>query len=457
MRSRLLNLFTIDLRSLALLRVGLAVSVLADVGTRALDLVSLYTDRGVLPRDLLLEIQGREVYLSVHYWASAHPWLQGGLFAFTAAAAVALLVGWRTRAATLVCWYLVASVQVRLPFGYFGGDTILRMLLFWALFVPLAARFSLDAARGRVQPRPDRYVSGASAALLLQVGLIYWITGIRKSGELWWSGQAVFYALQLDEWATPLGVRLRPETSLLEWLTYGTLGIELLGPFVAFVPFWNGAFRLAAVASFWAFHAGLAACMSIGLFPLISMVAWLPFVPTLVWERLGSETRTGSGRAGDFRSRLGSLTALLLLAYVCVLLAQQTTSLPRVLPEPALAVGKVLRLHQTWNMFAPDPPSFTARHDFRARLADGSYVTADLPKRLRWTVYMSRFREESRDDPQARAVLLRLAHWRCAEWSEGRTGSRMERSAVRLHVRPLLRDGHRTSTHTLLDVPCPND
>lgn len=456
MRARLKDLFAIDLRSLALFRIGLGVCVLADVGTRALDLVSLYTDRGVLPRDLLFAIQGRAAYLSVHYWASAHPWLQGGVFAFTAAAAVALLVGWRTRAATLACWYLVASVQVRLPFGYFGGDTILRMLLFWAMFLPLSARFSLDAARGRVRPRPDRHVCGASAALLLQVCLIYWITGVRKSGELWWSGQAVFYALQLDEWATPLGVRLRSETSLLEFLTYGTLGMELVGPFLAFVPFCNGGFRLAAVASFWMFHATLAACMSIGLFPLFSMVAWLPFVPALAWERFGRETRTHSERAGDLRSRLVSFTALLLLAYVCVLLAEKLPSIPRVLPEPALAVGKVLRLEQTWAMFAPDPISFTARYDFRAHLADGSYVTAALPKRLRWTVYMSRFREVSRDESRARAVLLRLAHWRCAEWNEGRADPRMERVAIRVHVRPLLRDGHRTSTHTLRDVPCPD-
>ncbi len=457
-RSRLLNLFTIDLRSLALLRVGLAVSVLADVGTRALDLVSLYSDRGVLPRDLLLEVQGREAYLSVHYWASAHPWLQGGVFAFTAAAAVALLVGWRTRAATLVCWYLVASLQVRLPFGYFGGDTTLRMLLFWALFVPLAARFSLDAARGRVQPRPDRYVSGASAALLLQVGLIYWITGIRKSGELWWSGQAVFYALQLDEWATPLGVRLRPETSLLEWLTYGTLGIELLGPFLAFVPFWNGAFRLAAVASFWAFHAGLAACMSIGLFPLISMVAWLPFVPTLVWERLGSETRKRGEGATDAHSRWASFVALALLAYIVVTLAERSTPLPRVLPDSVRAIGTVLRLHQSWAMFSPDPPPFTARYDFHARLSDGSYVTSPVPGGLRWTVFFSHFEPSHLSrEPVDERLLRSLGSHHCAQWNEGLVDPWMERVAIRIHVRTLLRDGHRTSTHTLIDVPCPSD
>jgi len=202
-------LFGVDLRSLALLRVGLGAAVLADVALRAFDLVGLYTDRGVLPRDLLLATEGAGVYLSAHYWASAHPALQAALFVFTAACAVALLVGWRTRVVTFVCWYLVASVQIRQPLAYMGGDAILRLLLFWSVFLPLGARFSVDASHGRTRLRPDQFVSGATVALLLQGCLIYWATGFRKSGSLWWSGQAVFYALHLDSWATPLGVWLR--------------------------------------------------------------------------------------------------------------------------------------------------------------------------------------------------------------------------------------------------------
>ena len=270
-RGKLRELWGIDLRSLALLRIGLGASVLADVAMRAFDLVGLYTDRGVLPRALVLAMDGPGVYLSAHYWASANPLLQGALFATTACCAVALLAGWRTRLATLACWYLVASVQIRQPLGYMGGDSILRLLLFWGLFLPLGARFSLDETRGRVPPRPDPFVSGATVAVLLQVCLIYWATGIRKTGELWWSGQALFYALHQDEYATALGVRLRDYPSLLEPMTYGTLGLELFGPFLAFVPIYTGAFRIATVAVFWAFHAGLAATMNIGLFPLFNV------------------------------------------------------------------------------------------------------------------------------------------------------------------------------------------
>ena len=153
------EVFAVDLRSLALLRIGLAISVLADLAMRAGDLVRMYTDRGVLPGDLLVELEGRAVYLSLHYWAGASPLTQALLFAVTAASAVALLLGWRTRAMVAICWYLVSSVQVRLPLAYFGGDSVLRLLLFWSVFLPIGARFSLDKAHGRVAPRPDRLVS----------------------------------------------------------------------------------------------------------------------------------------------------------------------------------------------------------------------------------------------------------------------------------------------------------
>jgi hypothetical protein len=451
-RARLRELFGVDLRSLALLRIGLGVSVLADVSLRAFDLTGLYTDGGVLPRDLLLAMEGRGVYLSAHYWASAHPLLQHGLFVATAACAVALLVGWRTRLATLACWYLVASVQIRQPLVYMGGDSILRLLLFWGVFLPLAARFSLDASQGRVPPRPDRFVSGATVALLLQVGLIYWATGVRKTGDLWWSGQAIFYALHLDTWATPLGIRMRDFPSLLEPITYGTLGLELFGPFLAFVPIYTAAFRLATVALFWAFHVGLAAHMNIGLFPLFSMVAWLPFVPTEAWTRFGAAASTAIERPSDWRSRLVSTAAAICLAYVVVLLAERARVIPRVLPAPVTAVGTALRLQQTWNMFAPDPPTVTSRLDVRTTMRDGSHVTKPAATSFRWIVYLGRVGVPRPPDHPLAQSLRRFALLHCTDDDAGR----VERVAIVLHLWEIHHDGlDEPTTGTLFDAPCP--
>ena len=449
------NLFAVDLRSLALLRIGLGVSVLADVITRAFDLVGLYTDRGVLPRDLLLAMDGRGVYLSAHYWASAHPVSQGALFAFTAGCAIALLVGWRTRWFTLLCWYLVASVQVRQPLSYIGGDSILRLLLFWGLFLPLSARFSVDAAQGRVRPRPDSFISGGTVALLLQVCVIYWGTGIRKTGDLWWNGQAIFYALHAEEWVTPLGVWLREYRSLIEPMTYGVLGFELLGPFLAFVPVYTGAFRFLTIAMFWAFHLGLAATMNIGLFPLFSMVAWLPFLPAQAWTWLGVSATTHVTEDRSWRSRMASAILIILIAYVAVQVGERAGMLPRVLPAEAHAVGTALRLQQAWNMFAPNPFTVTVQYEVRRRLSDGTVVHEPASTSVRWMVYLQRVSpERSPESPLALSV-GRFARYRCSDSSHG-AGIRTERLGIlahRIRIRP---DGPEALiTRTLADVTCP--
>jgi len=456
-RAKLQELFGIDLRSLALFRIGLGVAVLADVAIRAFDLVGLYTDRGVLPRDLLLSMEGPGVYLSAHYWASADPLLQGALFAITAVCAVALLVGWRTSLATLACWYLVASVQIRQPLAYMGGDSILRLLLFWGLFLPLAARFSLDKAQGRVRPRPDRFVSGATVAVLLQVCLIYWVTALRKTGDLWWSGQAIFYALQLDELATPLGVLMRDYPTVLETLTYVTLGLELFGPFLAFVPIRTAAFRLTIIGVFWAFHAGMAVTMNIGLFPLFSMVAWLPFVPTQAWTWCGGSTSTAAEPPSDWRARLASMAAVLFLTYIIALLAERARVIPRVLPAPVKAVGTALRIQQAWSMFAPDPSRVTRRTDIRKTMHDGSQVTEPAATSFRWAVYVDRaVTAPSPDRPLAQS-LRRFADHRCRETGPD-DRSRVERLEIIVHERQIDHlEPTQPRTRTVIDARCPTE
>jgi hypothetical protein len=454
-RAKLRELFGVDLRSLALLRIGLGAAVLADLATRAFDLVELYTDRGVLPRDLLVALDGRGVYLSAHYWASVHPVAQGVLFAITALCAVALLVGWRTRIATLACWYLVASIQIRQPLVYMGGDSILRLLLFWAMFLPLSSRFSLDDVQRRVRPRPDHFLSGATVALLFQICLIYWATGVRKQGELWWSGRAIFHALHLQEWVTPLGVWLRQFRAMLEPMTYATLGLELFGPFLAFVPIYTPAFRLATVTIFWAFHLGLASVLNVGLFPLFSMVAWLAFVPSQAWTWCGSTTRTAPGASRDWRSRVASIAAVICLAYVILLLAQRSQVIPRVLPGPVIAVGTALRLQQTWNMFAPDPPPVTTSHDIRKTMADGSQETERAGTSFRWIVYLGHAGAPRAADHPLSLSLHRFALQHC-ENTESGYARRVERVDVFVHQREIQDDGlGEPRTRLLISEPCP--
>ena len=57
--------------------------------------------------------------------------------------------------------------------------------------------------------------AAATAAILLQVAIVYWTTGLLKDGAAWRDGTAVYYALHLDFWVTAVGEWLREQKTIL--------------------------------------------------------------------------------------------------------------------------------------------------------------------------------------------------------------------------------------------------
>ena len=90
------ELFGIDLRTVALFRIALALSLLADLFMRSVDIEVFYTDRGVMPRVLLDSQWNGAMYFTFHGIADS-PFAVGMLFLVNAAFLLCLLVGWRTR------------------------------------------------------------------------------------------------------------------------------------------------------------------------------------------------------------------------------------------------------------------------------------------------------------------------------------------------------------------------
>ena len=198
--SKLEELFGFDLRSLALFRIGLALIIIAELIIRAGDLTAHYSDAGVVPRTLLKEIS------SPFYWSinsiSGEPFVQGLVFLFAGLIAIALLVGYRTRLATIAMWALIISIHNRNPVLIFAADHVLRALLFWAMFLPLGANYSIDSAlNSSTEKLPKRIVSAATLAFMIQMVLIYaGSAAFKTKSELWWpDGDAVYYALSFDK------------------------------------------------------------------------------------------------------------------------------------------------------------------------------------------------------------------------------------------------------------------
>ena len=279
------TVFGVDLRTLALFRILLGLYLIADVCLRLRDLSAHYSDAGIMPRATQLDHLSAGSY-SLHL-VNGSSLFQAGLFTLALLAAFCLIVGFRTRIATIASWVLLLSVQNRNTFILSGEDNLALLLLFWAMFLPLGARYSIDASLDRsVDGREDRYFSVATLALLVQGMSMYFFSALLKSDARWIpEGTAVFYALNLDYMVTPFGLWLRQFEPLLRGLTYYVFVLELIGPILIFSPVFHRTLRPLIMVAFITMHIGFLACLEIGLFPVISIIMNLAFLPSRFWDR----------------------------------------------------------------------------------------------------------------------------------------------------------------------------
>src|SRR5262249_11268490 len=126
-------LIEIDLRSLALFRIGIALTLLVDLAGRARDASALYGADGVLPPDLARLLWGWSVALSPFTWVAGWPSLMSAGIALLALAALCLALGLHPRVAALVAWGLLAALQDRNPGLYIAGDRYLLLMLMWCI------------------------------------------------------------------------------------------------------------------------------------------------------------------------------------------------------------------------------------------------------------------------------------------------------------------------------------
>lgn len=300
--------FGLDLRSLALFRAALGAVLLSDLALRAVNLRTFYTDFGVMPRDWMVSING--LWRVTLHAFNGELWSAALLLGVEGLAALALFLGWRTRLAALVAFVLHGSLLNRDILVLFGGDPLIMCLLFWGMFLPLGARWSVDAALARKPLEADTHLSWASAGLLLQVLSVYFFSALLKTGREWWpEGTAVWYALSIDGYISPIGEWLREFPPLTHALSYFVYFLELLGPPLALAPYLlaaavaafaaRAASRLYAVADGTRFavmallalmHVGFIVFLAIGSFPFISLASLTVLAGGWIWDALARAT-----------------------------------------------------------------------------------------------------------------------------------------------------------------------
>lgn len=363
--------FAIDVRSLAVFRVGLGLVLLADAALRTRDFNLMFAADGIFPPHL---IRG---YLDDDptHWSLAllrdESWWAAGVLALEAAAGCCLAAGWRTTIVTVVAWVAQGSVYRRTMPAANAGDVLLSCLLFWSCFLPLGAIWSVDGRRrpgGSGGGRPTAVCGIATTALVLQVMAVYLGAGLAKWNPTWLGGEALRYALSVHDHGTPLGTWLTAAEWLMPPLTWSVLGAELLAPLVFLA--WPAS-RPLIVPAFMLFHVFIWLTMSVGLFAPIGLVAWLPLLPGSLWglHRGGPAPPGIDCPSPAARWACAGALPLMALSFVHDCSRWRDRPLPRPLRQAIHACG----LTQQWGMFGTVPPCEQWAYT-RAELADGRLV-----------------------------------------------------------------------------------
>ncbi len=346
---------------------------------------------------------------------------------------------------------MLVSIHHRVPAIISGAEILLRMLLFWAMFLPLHLTWSLDQWRDKRRgyprgPRDSAPVrSVASSAILLQMALLYLFSAIAKTNGQWFSGEALAGILQHDFYASPSAAWLLRFPRLLTVMTWGTLLMEWLAPFLLYFSRANTRLRLATITLLAAMHVGIGIFLEVGLFSLVSVTGLSLFLPAEFWNSralarfCGSSEPTfqsspfnGQSLKFDARRFATRTTCALALIYV---LAVSINSLPGrpltpLAPARWKALSRGLGLSQSLGMFG-EIPSNDGWYVARAKLRNGSEVDLlrngaavnwnrpESPPRLYPNHYWQKlFREMSYFDEQGYQVWRApVADYLCRDWN----------------------------------------
>lgn len=368
-----------DLRALALMRLAIAAILIIDLTIRVGDLEAFYANTGAVPLTMVFEHLWNDYFVSVH--AISGLWqVQLILFMFAYFCAAMLFIGYRTRLFTVLSWFMLLSLHNRNTLILQGGDDLLRMVLFWAMFIPWGAKYSCDSLLNRKcaheQP-PPVILSVATIAYLLQICYIYSGSALLKGPEWNTSYTALYYAYSLDQIAYPMTRLFYYYPELLKKMTAFAYYFELLAPVLFFIPVKHGFFRTIGVVSIIGFHGFNSLHLFIGLFPLIGCATVLGLLPASAMNALEYRFRNlkplvmGSFRGfavlveriirwrepvyyhAAWRENAKAAFLIFLTIFVFDWNFSNISIVTSKLSDQLRFIGYGLRLDQNWGMFAP--------------------------------------------------------------------------------------------------------
>ncbi|SEC81624.1 HTTM domain-containing protein [Streptomyces melanosporofaciens] len=183
----------------ALFRIGLAGLVLAFLLREWPHRRVLYGDRSPWALDMAARLLTENHSFTVLTWSPGRWWFEAVYHGAILVAAL-LMLGWRTRATSVLFLIAVLSLQNRNPLIGDGGDNVIGVMAIYLAFTRCGAVWSLDARRDRRNRRNGR-VDRAGFVMWQILGVaLLWVSdgfqGTAWAAVLWtfWGCQGLWYA-----------------------------------------------------------------------------------------------------------------------------------------------------------------------------------------------------------------------------------------------------------------------
>jgi len=353
--------FALDFRALALMRIATGLIVIVDLLIRGSDLSAHYTGDGMWPVHLIKTFGWNTGFWSLHALSDNY-WWEFFLFSVHFLFAFFLLIGFKTKLSTFVVWALLISLHNRNLFILQSGDDVLRLILFWGLFMPWSNYFSIDSKHLNFRPKQNTI---ANLGYLLLIASIYFFTVNLKNSPEWHNeGSAIYYALSLEQLRLPVGDWLYNYPNFMKGLTWFVYYLELLIPFFILFPAKKGYFRLFAFLLLLLLHIGIGLTLYVGLFYIINIISSIAIIPSFIFDKLqtkfkllASNTKKRINNASSrFHKTQKAVTNyfLSIIIVVCLIINLSFMNwFNYVLKAEFYYPIHTLRLNQYWGMFSP--------------------------------------------------------------------------------------------------------
>jgi hypothetical protein len=258
--------------TLAVVRVAYGALLLVWAAMLGPDLSPFFSASGILPEGhdtswawSLLDAVGSDAFTAVVYW-------------LLVASSVGLVLGYRTRLASVVAFIGVVSLYRRNPAVFQGGDQALRVFSFYFMFAPAGAALSLDRwrrARDSFWEFPER-APWAIRLMQVQLSVIYLFTvWIKLRGTTWNDGTAFSYSVRVDDLVRlELPTWITTSVAVSNVATYSALAVE----FAMAVLVWNRRARPWVLAAGVLLHLAIEVTLRVGFFSLAMLLFYLAWL-----------------------------------------------------------------------------------------------------------------------------------------------------------------------------------